>query len=106
MAGRDTWSGLAWLLTLEHSLERTQRHLIPDKSGPVALRLGARRRQGRLPSRKATKAGAAQAYPMRSTGNNHVHGTPRCSPMSGDLGHLDFHRFSNFSGGTMTKITA
>jgi hypothetical protein len=24
----------------ERSLERTQRHLIPDKSGPVALRLG------------------------------------------------------------------
>ena len=44
MAGRDTWSGLAWLLTLEHSLERTQRHLISKKSGPVAVVVGPRAR--------------------------------------------------------------
>ena len=46
--------------------------MIPNKSGPVALRLGTQRRQGRLPWLPSKAEGAASIHPMHSTGNNHA----------------------------------
>jgi hypothetical protein len=42
------------------------------KSGPVALRLGTPRRQGRLPLAQWRISKGASAYPMHSTENNHA----------------------------------